>query len=206
MTSLRRILRRESSAELQAALPATLHPVLRRVYGARAIAGPDELALRLDQLLPVSSLDGAEIAADLLASAHRTRRRRADRRRLRRRRRDQHRADDAAAHGARLRAAGLPRARSLPLRLRPHAGDRARRGRAQARPDRHRRQRHLVARRRRGGAASRHRRARDRSSPAGTRVAGRRLHREPERTRQPLRVEVAGRRGRRVLRDGGADA
>ena len=75
MTSLRRILRRESSAELQAALPTTLHPVLRRVYGARSIAGPDELALRLDQLLPISTLDGAEIAADLLASAHRTRRR-----------------------------------------------------------------------------------------------------------------------------------
>ena len=41
-------------AELQAALPGSLHPVLRRVYGARSIAGPDELALRLDQLLPVS--------------------------------------------------------------------------------------------------------------------------------------------------------
>ena len=75
MTSLRRILRRESSADLQATLPATLHPVLRRVYGARPITGPDELALRLDQLLPISTLDGAEIAADLLASAHRTRRR-----------------------------------------------------------------------------------------------------------------------------------
>jgi single-stranded-DNA-specific exonuclease len=75
MTSMRRILRRDSSAELQASLPATMHPALRRVYGARSIAGPDDLALRLDQLLPISSLDGAEIAADLLASAHRTRRR-----------------------------------------------------------------------------------------------------------------------------------
>jgi single-stranded-DNA-specific exonuclease len=75
MTSVRRILRRESSAELQAALPTTLHPVLRRVYGARPIAGPEDLALRLDQLLPISTLDGTEIAADLLASAHRTRRR-----------------------------------------------------------------------------------------------------------------------------------
>ena len=75
MTPLRRILRRESSAELQAALPATLHPVLRRVYGARSIAGPDDIALRLDQLLPISTLDGAETAADLLASALRTRRR-----------------------------------------------------------------------------------------------------------------------------------
>jgi len=75
MTSLRRILRRVSSAALQAALPATLHPVLRRVYGARPINSADELALRLDQLLPVSTLDGAESAADLLASALRTRRR-----------------------------------------------------------------------------------------------------------------------------------
>ncbi|MGB7906345.1 MAG: DHH family phosphoesterase, partial [Steroidobacteraceae bacterium] len=74
MTSLRRILRRESSPELQAALPATLHPVLRRVYGARAITSADDLALRLDQLLPVSTLDGAEDAAGLLASALRTRR------------------------------------------------------------------------------------------------------------------------------------
>ncbi len=75
MTSLRRILRRNSSAELQAMLPATLHPVLRRVYGARPLAGADELALRLDQLLPVSTLDGAECAADLLASALRAGRR-----------------------------------------------------------------------------------------------------------------------------------
>jgi single-stranded-DNA-specific exonuclease len=75
MTSLRRILRRVSSAALQAALPATLHPVLRRVYGARPINSADELALRLDQLLPVSTLDGAESAADLLAAALRTRRR-----------------------------------------------------------------------------------------------------------------------------------
>jgi single-stranded-DNA-specific exonuclease len=71
----RRIIRRESRAELQAALPGSLHPVLRRIYGARAIAGPDELALRLDQLLPVSSLDGAEQAAELLVSCHRLRRR-----------------------------------------------------------------------------------------------------------------------------------
>lgn len=75
MTGARRILRRESRADVQASLPATLHPVLRRVYGARAISGPDDLALRLDQLLPVSSLDGAEAAADLLAAAQASRRR-----------------------------------------------------------------------------------------------------------------------------------
>ena len=71
----RRILRRESRADVQAALPDTLHPVLRRVYGARSISGPDDLALRLDQLLPVSSLDGAEAAADILATAQQSRRR-----------------------------------------------------------------------------------------------------------------------------------
>jgi len=71
----RRILRRESRADVQASLPDTLHPVLRRVYGARAIAGPDDLQLRLDQLLPVSSLDGAEAAAELLADAQQARRR-----------------------------------------------------------------------------------------------------------------------------------
>jgi single-stranded-DNA-specific exonuclease len=75
MNGTRRILRRESRADLQAALPSTLHPVLRRVYGARAISGPDDLALRLDQLLPVSSLDGVEAAAELLADAHASRRR-----------------------------------------------------------------------------------------------------------------------------------
>jgi single-stranded-DNA-specific exonuclease len=75
MTEPRRILRRASSAGLLAALPATLHPVLRRVYSARPIAGPDDLALRLDQMLPISTLDGTQDAADLLASAHRTRRR-----------------------------------------------------------------------------------------------------------------------------------
>ncbi|MDH5228105.1 MAG: single-stranded-DNA-specific exonuclease RecJ, partial [Gammaproteobacteria bacterium] len=75
MSGTRRILRRESRADLQAALPSTLHPVLRRVYGARAISGPDDLALRLDQLLPVSSLDGVEAAAEMLADAHASRRR-----------------------------------------------------------------------------------------------------------------------------------
>lgn len=75
MSGRRRIIRRDGRAELQAALPGSLHPVLRRVYGARSIAGPDELALRLDQLLPVSSLDGAEQAADLLVACHRARRR-----------------------------------------------------------------------------------------------------------------------------------
>jgi single-stranded-DNA-specific exonuclease len=69
----RRILRRDLRVDLQAALPATLHPVLRRVYGARAVSNADDLALRLDQLLPVRLLDGVEHAAELLVSCHRSR-------------------------------------------------------------------------------------------------------------------------------------
>jgi single-stranded-DNA-specific exonuclease len=71
----RRILRRASRLDLQAALPGSLHPVLKRVYGARALAGAGDLELRLEQLLPVSSLDGALEAAELLACCHRERRR-----------------------------------------------------------------------------------------------------------------------------------
>ena len=125
---------------------------VRRPRGRRT---PDDLALRLDQLLPVSSLDGVEQAAELLLACHRTRARvlivgdfdadGATSTALR----------DAPAARARLRAARFPGAGPLPLRLRADARDRARRGGAQARPDRDRRQRHLVDRRRRRGAAAR---------------------------------------------------
>jgi single-stranded-DNA-specific exonuclease len=47
-------------------LPASLHPVLRRVYAARGIGTPEDIDLRLAALLPVSSLDGIEPAVDLL--------------------------------------------------------------------------------------------------------------------------------------------
>jgi single-stranded-DNA-specific exonuclease len=50
--------------------PATVwpgvHPVLARAYRARGVAARDDLALTLDRLLPVSSLDGVAAAADLL--------------------------------------------------------------------------------------------------------------------------------------------
>ncbi len=49
------------------ALPAGLHPVLRRVYAARGIAGPEDLSLELRSLLPVSTLDGIGPATELLA-------------------------------------------------------------------------------------------------------------------------------------------
>ncbi|HET7202345.1 MAG TPA: DHH family phosphoesterase, partial [Steroidobacteraceae bacterium] len=73
MAGARRIVRRDSRADLHAALPASLHPVLRRVYCARSIASPDDLALRMDQLLPVSTLAGVEQAAELLVACHRKR-------------------------------------------------------------------------------------------------------------------------------------
>jgi single-stranded-DNA-specific exonuclease len=47
-----------------------LHPVLRRVYAARGISSALDLDLSLERLLPVSTLEGVERAAELLA-AHR---------------------------------------------------------------------------------------------------------------------------------------
>ena len=49
---------------------ADLHPVLKRVYAARGIACAQDLDLSLERLLPVSTLEGVERAAHLLA-AHR---------------------------------------------------------------------------------------------------------------------------------------
>ncbi len=46
---------------------AELHPVLRRVYAARGVSRNEELDLSLDRLLPVSTLEGVEAAAQLLA-------------------------------------------------------------------------------------------------------------------------------------------
>jgi single-stranded-DNA-specific exonuclease len=47
-----------------------LHPVVRRVYAARGLLRDDELKLGLEQLLPVSTLEGLARATDLLC-AHR---------------------------------------------------------------------------------------------------------------------------------------
>jgi single-stranded-DNA-specific exonuclease len=47
-----------------------LHPVLRRVYSARGVSSAEDLDLSLDRLLPVSTLEGVERAAEVLA-AHR---------------------------------------------------------------------------------------------------------------------------------------
>jgi single-stranded-DNA-specific exonuclease len=50
---------------------AGLHPVLRRVYASRGIEREEELDLSLERMLPVSTLEGVEKAAELLA-AHRS--------------------------------------------------------------------------------------------------------------------------------------
>ena len=48
-------------------LPASLNPVLRRVYAARGVVDADHLSLDLRSLLPVSTLDGIGPATALLA-------------------------------------------------------------------------------------------------------------------------------------------
>src|SRR5579871_5795613 len=50
------------AAELGEALP----PLLKRIYASRGVRHADELALTLDRLLPVSSLEGVPAAVELL--------------------------------------------------------------------------------------------------------------------------------------------
>jgi single-stranded-DNA-specific exonuclease len=50
-----------------------LHPVLRRAYAARGVVDGSELALTLDKLMPVGTLDGVEAAVALILE-HRERR------------------------------------------------------------------------------------------------------------------------------------
>jgi single-stranded-DNA-specific exonuclease len=52
---------------------AALPPLLARVYAARGISAPDELAVGLERLLPVGTLEGVTAAAELLRR-HRQRR------------------------------------------------------------------------------------------------------------------------------------
>ncbi len=61
----RPIARREVPAT---SLPATLDPVLARVFAARGVSRAEDLELGLERLLPVGTLDGVEAAAELLAS------------------------------------------------------------------------------------------------------------------------------------------
>jgi single-stranded-DNA-specific exonuclease len=48
-------------------LLGSLHPVLQRVYAARGLRSADELSVALERLLPVSTLEGVDAAAELLA-------------------------------------------------------------------------------------------------------------------------------------------
>ncbi|MGA8709017.1 MAG: single-stranded-DNA-specific exonuclease RecJ [Steroidobacteraceae bacterium] len=59
-----RVVRRDPGAPTR--LDASLHPVLRRVYAARGIVDGAQLVLRLQQLLPIGSLEAVEAAAELL--------------------------------------------------------------------------------------------------------------------------------------------
>jgi single-stranded-DNA-specific exonuclease len=62
---------RRRTALPNAALAGTeLHPVLQRVYAARGVSSLAELSPALDGLLPVSTLEGVQAAAELLL-AHR---------------------------------------------------------------------------------------------------------------------------------------
>jgi single-stranded-DNA-specific exonuclease len=70
----RRIVRRPVTTA-PTGLPASLHPVLRRVYGARGVREAAELELSLDKLLPVGSLGGIPAAVELLLRCHRDGRR-----------------------------------------------------------------------------------------------------------------------------------
>lgn len=62
------LIRRRPPGEPQA-LPASLAPVLRRVYAARGLSDPAQLALELKNLLPPDRLLGIGAAAELLAQA-----------------------------------------------------------------------------------------------------------------------------------------
>ena len=52
----------------QDALPADLHPLLKRLYAARGVATAADLDLELSQLIPVSRLGGVAQAVDLLCN------------------------------------------------------------------------------------------------------------------------------------------
>ena len=66
------VIERRAVSESQL-LDARLHPVLRRAYAARGVRDDAELALTLDRLVPVSTLDSIESAVRLILE-HRERR------------------------------------------------------------------------------------------------------------------------------------
>ncbi len=66
------VIERRAIAERQI-LDARLHPVLQRAYAARGVRDSQDLALTLDRLVPVSTLDSIEAAVNLILE-HRERR------------------------------------------------------------------------------------------------------------------------------------
>lgn len=60
-----RVIRRRAGA-VPAEFGRELHPVVRRVYAARGLTSSGDLSLGLDQLLPVSSLEGLDAAIEVL--------------------------------------------------------------------------------------------------------------------------------------------
>lgn len=65
----RRKLRQRQPQSASDALPATLHPVIRRVLLARNVTDEKSLDLKLGRLLPPDTLDGIGQAAEILADA-----------------------------------------------------------------------------------------------------------------------------------------
>ncbi|MDB5971822.1 MAG: recJ [Hydrocarboniphaga sp.] len=68
----RRLIRRRAIPAHR--LPATLNPVLQRVYAARGLIEPQEIGLDLAQMLPPDQLLGLPLAVQILADAIRLRR------------------------------------------------------------------------------------------------------------------------------------
>src|ERR1041384_7471819 len=64
------ISRRACAAEIA---DTNLHPVLRRAYAARGVRDSNELALTMDRLMPVGTLEGVDAAVQLIL-AHKDRR------------------------------------------------------------------------------------------------------------------------------------
>jgi single-stranded-DNA-specific exonuclease len=69
---LSRTIRRRNGGEADG-LTSDLHPLLRRLYAARGVRLASELDLGLNQLIPVSQLDGVAAAVELLCAHFRER-------------------------------------------------------------------------------------------------------------------------------------
>ena len=65
----RRVVRQRTFQEDADLLPASLHPVIRRILLARNITDETELDLKLGRLEPPTSLSGIDQAASLLVDA-----------------------------------------------------------------------------------------------------------------------------------------